>query len=276
MDDSQFDQLARALGAVRTRRTALAAAGGVLTAPVLASIGVSGKRKKRKKCAKKCKDGCCTSKFGKCIKPTQQNTSQCGAGGGICQNSCPCSASLPCPAGQCCNGAGTCGECKVFVTERLAAQGALGGLTGADAVCQSRATAAGLPGTYMAWLSDSSSSPITRFAKATVPYTLPGGETVATSWADLTSGNALRHAINQTESGDEISGTSLGAFMVWTNTTQNGSVGGTDPSGHCFNWTSTLAGATGNIGDARSATKWTLNGFQQCPVDSRLYCFQQR
>lgn len=275
MDGSQFDQLARALATVRTRRTALAAAGGGLAAPALARLDVSGKHKKRKKCAKKCRDGCCTSKFGRCIKPAQQNTSQCGTGGGICQNSCPCSATLPCPAGQCCNGAGQCGECKVFVTSTKGT-GNIGGLAGADAECQRLANAANLPGTYMAWLSDATASPASRFTKATVPYTLPGGEVVANSWADLTSGSTIRHVIDQFESGAAVSGTNQGAFRAWTNTKQNGSAGGTDPNGFCQNWTTDSAAPTGNMGEIRSTTGWTFGGFQQCPVESRLYCFQQR
>jgi len=41
--------------------------------------------------------------------------------------------------------------------------GNIGGLAAADAICQTEAEDAELPGTYKAWLSDSSSSPSTRF-----------------------------------------------------------------------------------------------------------------
>jgi hypothetical protein len=56
----------------------------------------------------------------------------------------------------------------VFVSSGIYAA-TLGGLSGADATCNSLAASAGLPGTYKAWLSDSASSPSTRFTQATFP-----------------------------------------------------------------------------------------------------------
>lgn len=279
MEHSRFDRLARVLGNVQSRRTVVAVVGGGFAAPLIAGFGGSAKRRKRKKtCAKQCQNGCCTSKYGRCIELVQQSASRCGTGGGICQSSgcVECTPSRPCPAGQCCDGTGACGACTVFVTSTPRLAGDLGGLAGADATCQARAAAAGLPGRYMAWLSDTSASPATRFARATVSYTLPGGETVATSWNDLTSGDALGHEINQDENGEEITGSSLAAFMVWTNTLQNGSAGGSDPNGHCSRWTTADAAPTGNVGDARNDLTWTTNGFLQCVAEARLYCFQQR
>lgn len=276
MDGTRFDRLARALGAVQTRRTAMAMVGGALAGPVLAGIEVSGKRRKRKKCAKKCQDGCCTSKYGRCVDPAQQSATQCGTGGGICQSSgCTCNASRPCPTGQCCGSGGTCGTCKVFASSTKG-PGDIGGLAGADQECQRLATAAGLPGTYKAWLSDSNTSAAARLTHATVPYTLPGGETVASSWADLTSGGSLSHAIDQTESGEAVTGTNAGAFRAWTHTTANGGAGGSDPNGVCANWTTDSGAPTGNFGNISSITQWTVGGFQQCSVESRLYCLQQR
>ncbi len=276
MDRSRFDRLAQSLGASHTRRTTLAAFASALAVTLPGEFEVQGKRKRRKKkCAKSCKDGCCTSKFGKCVKPGQQSITQCGTGGGICQSSgCTCSGNRPCPAGQCCDGTGTCGECKVFATSTMG-PGDIGGLAGADGECQRLASAAGLPGTYLAWLSDSNVSPASRFTQAIVPYTLPGGEVVALSWADLTDGT-LRHAIDQTETGAAVTGTSAGAFRAWTNTTGNGGRGGADPNGNCANWTSAQAAPTGNFGKTTSTTLWTAGEFQQCPANARLYCFQQR
>jgi hypothetical protein len=51
-----------------------------------------------------------------------------------------------------------CNPCKVFVTSTVH-DGNLGGLAGADAICNSLASDAGLPGTYKAWLSDGFNSP---------------------------------------------------------------------------------------------------------------------
>jgi hypothetical protein len=81
MDGSQFDDLLRALS--RSRRTILGAA---LAAASGADALPAAYAKKKKKCAKKCKDGCCTSKHGKCIRPAQQSATQCGTGGEICRS----------------------------------------------------------------------------------------------------------------------------------------------------------------------------------------------
>ena len=57
----------------------------------------------------------------------------------------------------------------VFVTS-IIHNGSLGGQSGADAIRNVRATEAGLPGSYKAWLSDRPESLSTRFTQASVPY----------------------------------------------------------------------------------------------------------
>ena len=93
----------------------------------------------------------------------------------------------------------------VFVTSTRY-NGNLGGLAGADAICQERAEAAGLaPGIYLAWLSVDSGSagtPLTRFVQSPGPYTLVDGTTiVANNWADLTDG-FLAASISLDENGE--------------------------------------------------------------------------
>ena len=60
----------------------------------------------------------------------------------------------------------------------------------ADAFCQGLADAAGLPGIYRVWLSDSTGSPSTRFTRSTIPWIMPsgsnGGIILADNWTDLT------------------------------------------------------------------------------------------
>ena len=75
---------------------------------------------------------------------------------------------------------------SVFVTGTF--DGNLGGLAGADAECQSRATGAGLSGTFLAWLSDGVTDPDARFDKTGGPFVLTSGVVLATDWADLTDG----------------------------------------------------------------------------------------
>ena len=118
MDDSHFDQLARAFGALRTRRTALLLLGGVAAAPALGTSDAEAKpKKKRKKKPCKARWKKCG---GKCVS-LQTDDNNCGA----CGNRCPanqtcragqCETSLPpgCPDNQVCNGNGRCraGVCQ--------------------------------------------------------------------------------------------------------------------------------------------------------------------
>ena len=80
----------------------------------------------------------------------------------------------------------------------------LGGVTGADSVCQARANAAGLSGTFKAWISGGSysSSPASRFTRSTVlPYVRIDGAVVANDWNDLTDGT-IQNPINIDEFGN--------------------------------------------------------------------------
>lgn len=273
MDGSRFDHLTRALRVSRTRRIAAPLLGAVLVAPFAGGTDAK-KRKRKKKCAKKCQDGCCTGKFGKCILPTQQSPTRCGAGGAICQSSgCPeCTTDRPCPNGTCCQRDGTCGACLAFVssTEKT---GNLGGLAGADAICQNLASTAGLPGSYMAWLSSTTKSPISRFTRATVPYTLVDDTLIAANWAALVSGT-LSHAINKIETGAFVDGA---PDFAWTNTGETGAPGGLgDAATNCLEWTSAENFQAGNTGRIHNTNfGWTAYTFDQCSMPRRLYCFQQ-
>lgn len=103
MDGHLFDDLARNF--VQSRRTLL---GALAAGSALAAAAASAKKKKKKPCKKKCKDGCCTGKHGKCIKPAQQSSTRCGTGGEICRTNCEgtvCDADCP----GCCHGT-TCVE----------------------------------------------------------------------------------------------------------------------------------------------------------------------
>ncbi len=145
--------------------------------------------------------------------------------------------------------------------------GSLGGLSGADAKCQSLADVAGLPGSYKAWLSDSTSAPASRFTRSPGPYQLVNGVTIAANWADLTDG-ALAAPIDLTEAGGAPAG------GVWTNTDANGqeSLGGHS----CMNWISSSMASTGFIGTATLATEgWTAGPVATCSFTHHLYCFQQ-
>ncbi len=77
-------------------------------------------------------------------------------------------------------------ECTVFVTSTRH-DGDLGGLEGADDICQELSRVAGLSGSFKAWLSDDSDSPSSRFTHAETPYVLTDGARIASNWGELTT-----------------------------------------------------------------------------------------
>ena len=178
----------------------------------------------------------------------------------------------------------------VFVTSETYT-GDLGGLAGADEKCNALASDAGLTGTYMAWLSDTSASPATRFTKSsTVPYVLVGGTVIANNWDDLITGG-LRTQFPQwsTESGyfltpfDSDGGSS---YEVWTSTLTDGTFNESDNpyfcSSSCNDWTlSSSATAPCSVGlwflNSLEDYYWTESPIPQgfCNKTRRLYCFEQ-
>jgi hypothetical protein len=102
----------------------------------------------------------------------------------------------------------------------------LGGALGADALCQSAATAASLNGKWMAWVSTTTSSPKSRFVHSAVPWKLLDGTVIANDWSDLTSG-ALEHNMNRDENGALVTwsqgnGVTGMSGIAWTSTYTDG------------------------------------------------------
>jgi hypothetical protein len=153
----------------------------------------------------------------------------------------------------------------VFVTSTTYS-GNLGGLSGADQICQTLANQAGLLGTYKAWLSDSATSVSSRIAHANVPYQRIDGVAIANNWTDLTDGSLLA-PLSFTESGAIVSGTG-----VWTNS----NVGGMTASmtNTCTNWWS-VSGQSVRGYDGSTNGAWTSNGLLGCSYYLHLYCLQE-
>jgi hypothetical protein len=165
------------------------------------------------------------------------------------------------------------GVCTVFITSETF-RGDLGGLAGADAKCQVLAQAAGLGGTYKAWLSNGIASPSRRFTRASVPYVLVDGTKIALHWRDLTDG-ALSHPINVTERKSRPD-----AYGTWSATQSDGSP--LVKAHHCKGWTmgtrsdtpaSSEQGGTGTAGKDDRA--WSENRLEDCAQAFPLYCFEQ-
>ena len=171
---------------------------------------------------------------------------------------------------------------RVFVTSTTHT-GSLGGVAGADVICQARADAAtpALNGTFRAWLSDSTTSPATdvNFTQGNGDYILtdPAATLISTDWANLIDGN-LVDSISFDENGASISNGGEVGF-VWTGTFENGTTDGTQ---HCNNWTTNSGSLEGRIGDpSDTGMAWSfldIPGGQSdrfCNNTWRLYCFEQ-
>ncbi len=154
------------------------------------------------------------------------------------------------------------GPCTAFVSSSTHRGDSIGGLNGADTICQGLASAAGLSGTFKAWLSDSTGSPSTRFTQASTPYVRIDGAQIADSWADLTDGT-LDNPLNLDENGVGV------RTQTWTGTETDG----TALTNHCNNWVGT---PFGTIGDpTRTAVPWTNSRVLGCAFSLKIYCFQQ-
>jgi hypothetical protein len=166
-----------------------------------------------------------------------------------------------------CGGRSTC---LVFATGSAVDMplGDINGVDGADAICESAATGAMLPGTFLAWLSDNvGHSPSTTFSFATVPYTLVDGKVIAMGYGQLTTGTLIQ-PIAETETGSAATG------VAWSNTNTDGtSLAGPD----CIEWTDAADDAnTGGIGDLSSTTStWTNTDMLACSATAHLMCFEQ-
>jgi hypothetical protein len=231
-----------------------------------------------------CGDGVCIADSCRTCKP---GTTQCGTsdvGGTIqtCSDDGEWLDTTFC-TNVCKDGACVSNPKKVFVTSTTYKAGDLGGLAGADAKCQARATAGGLSGTFRAWLSDATSSPASRFPKDAGPYQLVTGGVVANNWITLTSGT-LRHAINVTELGTAAPTASLPDCptpIVWTDTGTDGMLA--DFGSTCGDWTDSSVFSVW-LGTTASQVDWTASACDGargtsaetgCGARAPIYCFEQ-
>lgn len=283
MNPATFDRNVRALSTPLTRRgmLGLLAAGALTIAGLDVSLETAaGRKKRRKKGKKKKKKPVSTSTT---CPPTCPECQACS--NGACQplaDGTACSGAKVCEGGACVPlRCGNGGPCTVFTTALTHDPAALGGVAGADAVCASTASEAGLSGTFRAWLSSSESSPTTRFTNTDKagPYRLvrdaeTDGDnpppTVAASFTDLVTCNlpgsdCLQHAIDRTQRGGIVrQGT-----RVWTGTLSTG-VSAPDT---CGGFTARETGVIGNFLEATSA--WTNAEVITCFGPGHLYCFEQ-
>ncbi len=175
---------------------------------------------------------------------------------------------------ECEFGSGCYEGCKwsdryAFVSSELYAAAELGGLAGADALCDELAhTTLDNDGrTFIAWLSSSSADARDRLGTTPVPYVLTDGHTrIAADTAALLSGT-LDAPINLDEFGPVIADDE----PVWTNTRTDGTrqPGGTA----CDDWTGDVGTAQVGLTSAIDAA-WTDSAARDCGVPAHLYCVQ--
>ncbi len=168
-----------------------------------------------------------------------------------------------------------------FVTSCSYTGAEIGGLAGADAICQAHAVAAGLGGTFRAWLSTGSVSAASRLVHPTVRYVnmRPTAVTIVNNWSELVNDDRL----NPDGSGGEPAFSEAGAFVgtpIWTNTTINGNSTSTND---CSGWTSTSGSAGFGYGGYVSGGRYTScttlygcsSGALSCASRAHLHCLEQ-
>ena len=161
-----------------------------------------------------------------------------------------------------------CNDKIIFVSSTLYAGGsALNGITNATAICTTLASNGGLSGKFKPWLSDSTQSPDTTFAKVSGTYVNTNGDVIAYDYNDLIDGTLL-NKVKYDEYGNIKT-----SYNVFTGTKPNGTASGY----HCGDWTSTSGFVTLGNPDL-STTAWTeidTTPNSSCASTARIYCVEQ-
>ena len=145
------------------------------------------------------------------------------------------------------------------------------GLEGADNICNLRAQEAGLPGTYTAWLSDSSTDAKERVTQSAIQYERTDGVVVVDDFADLTdctNPDCLQAPIDRDESATPI----VGLLAIWTGTDATGAADGL----HCLSdCAGTHTHIRGTVGLRAIDIRWTETAEGLCQASIfHIYCFQ--
>ena len=130
--------------------------------------------------------------------------------------------------------------------------GNLGGIAGADEICNALAAAAGLTGNYRAWLGvTSATAPNQRFFQNPDTYKMTDNVRLANDYADLTDGAILNKLQKDENNATQID-------RIWSNVGADGEVVGSTSRDHCIQWTSAAGSRFGNLGiNTRSDGQWT-------------------
>jgi cysteine-rich repeat protein len=254
------------------------ACGDGLQNPAAGEACDDGNRENLDLCTNECAAATCSDG----LRNADEVDTDCGGrcGPGTCEDGQICGAPADCASGLCERNRCSAPTRVAFVTSELF-DGNLGGVAGADGHCQRLAEAAGLAGSFRAWLSDGTSAPTTRFTRSSNAYVLVDGTVIADSYTDLTDGT-LDNPIALTELGTAppaaFDNSCAGGTptIFWSATAANGGPIPVPASNRCQDWTST-AGSS-NWGNAAlftepSWSQWCSGG--ECAWHAPLHCFQQ-
>ncbi len=159
---------------------------------------------------------------------------------------------------------------RVFITSTTT-MGNLGGLAGADQLCEDRAVAAGLGMNWKAWLSSSTVDAKDRVAGGG-PWVDMMDTVLFANRSALTGFTGPASSIWYAENG-----TFLATSYLWTATDITGLYRG-DGSGlpPCAEWTSSAQTAYAQVGQSgRTGAPWTNFTSTSCNQAARLICFEQ-
>lgn len=203
------------------------------------------------------------SQNGNCLQSVENRVGgACGANNSVCAS---CTSSQHCVSGSC------VAFKRVFAT-RTAYTGNLGGLAGADAKCALAASAAGLPGTYKAWVSDGSTDALSRITADGPWFTVRGDSLSDPSTLRMFNNKANLQTLpldNYLAWADETGASVEGG--IWTGT----STGGARSATNCGNWASTAAmGMSGRVGGTTGESAWTEYTTLNCTNMLSLLCFE--
>lgn len=149
---------------------------------------------------------------------------------------------------------------RLFVTSTAYSGYSIISVSNADATCNTCATAAGLEGTWKAWISGPTVNAIDRIVDVGPWYKIDGSKAFNNKVNLMTTPIVN---INVDENGNTVAG---GVF-TWTGTKTGGTTGRV-----C--WDGAFGAAT--YGIANGTTNWTENGVYDCGnANGHLYCIEQ-
>jgi len=161
------------------------------------------------------------------------------------------------------------GSLKIFLTANAYIGGTIGGLSGADAICQAEANPAGYSGTWKAVMSDDTTSAASRLTLSYPIVNAYDGSTVAATnlWV-----GSITTGIKNPSGGTSCSGCSFNNSTVWTGTDATGAI---ETGYTCSSWGSNSSNGVDGFADGTTNAQWIAWGTPQCNVANGLYCIQQ-